>query len=583
MHRTFVPFLAALAVCACDGEAPPAPAAPPGAAPATTPAAGAGGWDAYVDGFVARYFELNPQQAVNAGLHQYDGRLPDLAPAAVASQVAWLKEARARVQAWDLASADEKARFERDYLLSAIDRMRFTLEISEFLYTSPTLYGFMIGPDVYLTREYAPLPERLRAFIEYERALPGFLATMRANLRTPLARPRLEVAKGSFEGYVTFFEHTVPGLFASVEDAALQGELAAANAEAVAALRETRDWLSAQLDAATSDYALGAERFLQMLRLNEGVEITLAELKAAGERDLERNLEALRAACARYAPEETIEACTARMQAAKPADGPVAAARRQLPLLRQFLVEHDVVSIPSDEEALVDEAPPYRRSNAAYIQIPGPFERGLPSVYYIAPPDPAWSDADQRDYIPAEYDLLFISAHEVWPGHFLQNLHSNRTRLGNVFGAYTFSEGWAHYCEEMMYELGLGEGDPQAQIGQLVNALLRNVRFLSAIGLHAEGMSVEQSMQMFREHAYQDPGNALQQARRGTFDPGYLNYTLGKLMILKLREDWTASRGGRAAWRQFHDTLLGLGEPPIPLARRYMLGADYAGDPRLLP
>jgi uncharacterized protein (DUF885 family) len=128
----------------------------------------------------------------------------------------------------------------------------------------------------------------------------------------------------------------------------------------------------------------------------------------------------------------------------------------------------------------------------------------------------------------------------------------------------------------MMWEAGLGNGDPETHIGQLLNALLRDVRFISAIGLHTKGMTVEESERMFRELAYQDPGNAEQQARRGTYDPGYLNYTMGKLMIMKLREDWTRTRGGREAWKEFHDKFLAYGGPPIPLVRRAMLGDEGA-------
>ena len=166
--------------------------------------------------------------------------------------------------------------------------------------------------------------------------------------------------------------------------------------------------------------------------------------------------------------------------------------------------------------------------------------------------------------------------HEVWPGHFLQFLHANRSpsKFGEVFVGYAFAEGWAHYTEEMMWEAGLGNGDPEIHIGQLIEALLRNVRFLSAIGLHTGGMMVADSEKMFREKGYQDAGNARQQAVRGTFDPAYLNYTMGKLIIKKLREDWTASRGGRKAWKEFHDEFLKYGGPPIPLVRKAMLGGE---------
>ena len=260
-------------------------------------------------------------------------------------------------------------------------------------------------------------------------------------------------------------------------------------------------------------------------------------------------------------------------------------ATRQLPALKQFLLDNDIVSIPSDEEALVDEAPPHRRFNAAYISIPGPFDSGLPSVYYIAPPDPTWSEEDQLAYVPGETDLLAISVHEVWPGHFLQYLHSNRTEnnVGRHFGTNTFSEGWAHYTEQMMVDAGLGDGDPEVRIGQLLNALLRNVRYMSAIGLHTEGMTIEESQQMFLDKAFQDFGNAQQQAHRGTYNPGYLNYTLDKLMINKLRMDWTAGRGGEEAWGRYHDAFLSYGQPPIPLIREQMLGDDYEGDAALLP
>ena len=254
-------------------------------------------------------------------------------------------------------------------------------------------------------------------------------------------------------------------------------------------------------------------------------------------------------------------------------------------MLKKFVEDNGLVSIPGTEDALVAEAPPHRRFNFAYINIPGPFEKGLPSTYYIAPPDPAWSEEDRMAYVPGEADLLAVSAHEVWPGHFLQYLHSNRTEnnIGRHFRTYTFSEGWAHYTEEMMWDAGLGDGDAETHIGQLINALLRNVRYMSAIGLHTEGMTIEESQAMFREKAYKDMGNASQQAYRGTYDPGYLNYTLGKLMINKLRSDWTDGRGGREAWGKYHDQFLSYGRPPIPLVRKIMLGDDYEGDEALLP
>lgn len=251
-------------------------------------------------------------------------------------------------------------------------------------------------------------------------------------------------------------------------------------------------------------------------------------------------------------------------------------ARRQLAGLRRFVEEHELVSIPGTEEALVEEAPPYQRWNSAFIDIPGPYDKHLPSIYYISPPDSSWTPEEQAQYIPSEADLLFVTAHEVWPGHFLQFLHSNRaeSELGRLFVGYGFAEGWAHYSEEMIWEAGFGDGDPRLHIGQLQNALLRNVRYIVALGLHTGSLTLEEAERMFREQAFQDPANARQQAARGTFDPGYLNYTLGKLMVRKLREDWTASRGGRPAWREFHDRFLSYGGPPVPLVRKAMMDGE---------
>jgi len=259
----------------------------------------------------------------------------------------------------------------------------------------------------------------------------------------------------------------------------------------------------------------------------------------------------------------------------KPTGGAVQGARDQLALLKKFLVDNDIISIKGNEEAHVDEAPPYNRWNFAYINIPGIYEEGLPSTYYIAPPDPSWPAEVQMGYIPGKTKLLFISVHEVWPGHFLHSLHRNQSdyNLAKVFWGYAYGEGWAHYAEEMMYDEGLGDFEPEYKIGQLVNALLRNLRFLSAIGLHAEGMSVEESEKMFIEKGYINPGDAKQQAARGTFDPAYLNYTMGKLIIMKLREDWLKANPDKAL-KDFHDAFLSYGGPPIPLVRNDMLGTE---------
>ena len=556
---------------ACTSDVPPANGA-------GGPSGAGNSWAATRDALIEEYLKAHPVFAVVAGRHEYDGMLPDWSREGIAAEIARLHSARQRARSVADASLSEAERFERDVFIARMDHDLFWLEVAEAPFHNPAFYlgwvGDNLDPGPYLTRSYAPLDTRMRAYTKYAKAVPRATEQIRANLQTPLARPLLERGVGAFRGFAEFFQEDVPAIFKEVKDPALQQEFSEANARAAAAMRALADWLESQRPTATASFALGPDRFARMLQATERVTTPLDALEAAGRKDLERNQAALKEACARFAPGAGIAECVARMEANKPEQGPVQAARDQLVELRAFVERAGVATIPGTEEALVDEAPPYNRANFAYIDIPGPYEKGLPAVYYISPPDPAWTPQEQRDYLQGEANLLFTSVHEVWPGHFLQFLHSNRNEslVARLFVGYAFAEGWAHYTEEMMWEMGLREGDAEAHIGQLVNALRRNVRYLSAIGLHARGMTVEESERLFREAAYTDAGTARQQSTRGTYDPAYLNYTMGKLLIRQLRDDWSASRGGRKAWREFHDRFLTYGGPPIPMVREAMMG-----------
>ena len=537
-------------------------------------------WDGHVADFLVETFKANPSFAVFSGLHEYDGQLPDFSATGLAREAARLEAARKSTAAFDPAQLDADRRIEREYLLSVIDKSLFWQVEAKAPHSNPAWYFDAIDPDIYLSKPYAPLDVRMKAFIAYLNALPQALESIRANLRTPLAAPIVNYSVNAFGGYAEFFAGDAAAVYKDVKDPALQAELAASLKRAAAASHSLAEWFESQRATATNDYALGPKLFSRMLAATEQVDVPLDRLEAVGRADLERNLKALREACAQFAPGASLPACVDRVSANKPKDGPVAAARLQLPDLRAFVVAKDLVSIPGTEEALVEQAPPYNAQNFAYITIPGPYEKNLPSVYYIAPPDPRWSKEEQEKYIPGVNELLFTSVHEVWPGHFLQFLHSNRSRspIGRLFVGYAYAEGWAHYTEEMMWDAGLGAGDPEKHIGQIVQALKRNVRYLSAIGLHTRGMTVEESERMFLESAFLDPGNARQQALRGTYDPAYLNYTLGKLMIMKLRDDWLAANGGPKALKTFHDQFLSYGGPPLPMVRKLMLG-ESAGPP----
>ena len=528
----------------------------------------------FVSGFIEARMKRDPYFAVQAGRHEFDGRMPEWTRAAIDADIAELRQFKAALEAQDPANLSEAQRFERDYLLWVIDRDLFWMVSAQAPYTNPAWYLDRLDPSMYLTREYAPLDERLKGFLGYARALPGLAASIRANLRTPLPKAFIERGVSGFGGYATFFRAEVPPILAQAGDEKLKRELVAATLEAARAMEELTAWLESQRATATDNFALGEARFLEMLRETERVDTTREQLEKIGRADLERNLVALREACDGFAPKAPLATCVERMRANKPVGGTLEGARAQLDELRQFVREHGIVSIPSEEQALVAESPPYNRGNFAYITTPGPYENpAVKATYYVAPPDAHWSAAQRNAYLPGKAYLLYVSVHEVWPGHYLQGQFANLnpSRVGALWWNYSFGEGWAHYAEEMMYDAGLRAGDAEMRIGMLTNALLRNVRFLSAICLHSGCMTLDESERMFREQAFADAGNARQQAVRGTYDPGYLAYTLGKLMIRKLRADWLATNTGATA-QQFHDKFLSYGVPPVPLVRRAMLG-----------
>ncbi len=568
--RILTPVLLLLAA-GCSRE----PASAPTARPANAAKADEGNWAAFASGFIESRMKADPYFAVGKGRHEFDGRMPDWSRAALDADAARLRESLAAAQKFDATALTAPERFERDYLIWVINTDLFWRTEAEEPFRNPAWYIDRLDPSMYLTREYAPLPKRLEGFLGYVRAVPGLAAAIRANLRTPIPKAFIERGSAGFGGYAQFFRDDMPGIFAQVQDEKLRKDLTDATAAAAQAMQDLAAWLESQRATATDDFALGAGKFREMLRETELVDVPLEELETIGRKDLDRNLAALKEACALFAPKASLAACVEKMRADKPTGGTVDGARAQLADLRQFVQDKKIVTIPNPEQALVAESPPYNRGNFAYISIPGPYENPVvKATYYVAPPDPKWTAAERSAYVPGKGYLLYVSAHEVWPGHYLQSEFTNKnpSRVAALWWDYAFGEGWAHYTEEMMYDEGLGAGQPEMRVGMLANALMRDVRFLSAICLHSGCMTLEESEKMFREQGFADAGNARQQALRGAYDPGYLAYTLGKLMIRKLRTDWLAANPD-ATLQQFHDKFLSYGTPPVPLVRREMLGS----------
>ena len=379
--------------------------------------------------YIEATFRANPPFAATAGRHEFDGQLPDWSEAGIENEVARLKSAVAAAEKFDPAKLTENERFERAYLIAQAKGTLFFIDAADQAHKNPAYYNGSLDPSTYVVVPYAAPEVRLKAYTRYLEAIPAAVQHIRENLRMPLPVSFVDYGKNAFGGYADYYPSDGLKAFAGVGTAQEQTALKTASTNAAAAMRSLANWLEEQRPKANNDFALGAAKFQQMLYDTEMVDTPIAELEKIGRADLDSNLKLLTEACGRWAAGMTIMQCMEKMNANKPEGGPVAAARAQLAGLKQFILDKDLVTIPGPEEAKVEEAPPYNRQNFAYINIPGPYEKNLPSVYYIAPPDPTWPKAVQDGFVPGKADLLFTSVHEVWPGHFLNFLHSNRVAV----------------------------------------------------------------------------------------------------------------------------------------------------------
>jgi uncharacterized protein (DUF885 family) len=505
-----------------------------------------------------------PVWAVDLGLHERDGELPDISPAALEADHTRARDDLKALEGIDAAQLSPHQRETLDQIKTHLRSTIFDHEQLDSMHTNPLSYT-SLGLADYVVRPYAPVAQRAAAVASVCTALPAYLAQARSNLKTPMPRTWIDIALLSTNGMIDFIDHDVRDQLGDQPALATCKSALAAHAK----------WLVEQQTSGTTAYALGPEKFLGKLAADEGLAITLPALQKLADDTLARDSAALIDAAKAVDPTKTPAEVVAAIDVDRPADS-LAAGAEQAKQLRQFLIDHKIVTVSPDDTCDVRPAPAFQRWNAAFLDGPGPFEKTrMPYFFYISPPDPAWPAAEQQAYLMPRVNLLFTTAHEVYPGHFIQALHTraNPSRATQMLGSYMTGEGWAHYAEQMMYDEGVGDHAPAAHIGQLTEALLRDVRFVVAIGEHTGGMTVEQAEALFTAKAFQDPGNAHQQAVRGTFDPMFLSYTVGKLAIMKLRTDWMAKHPG-ATLGQFHDEFLAHAPEPMGVIRRAMLGDD---------
>ena len=528
---------------------------------------------------IEEHWDFYPTAGSRIGRHEYDGRLPDLSPSRVRRRVEELRKGLGQLSALSQQGLSPEQRLSYRLLELFLKRELFNLEDWRPLENNPMRQVGFLNVGGYVRRDYAPLADRLRSATQALEQAPDFLEALDSSLEAEVGRPVLEMSIESYAGMARFYRVDLGQAVAGFSDKAVLDSFNQAREVAALAVERVVARLQFRLEQAGEDFAIGAKLYSGMLANGEGVTVGLTELVALGQANLDANLEQLAAAAEAVNPGWSIKETVAEIGRRHPsAEALIPETQDMLETIRQSLIDLDLISVPSEDRCQVMETPTYMRYAFAAMDSPGSLEeKATESFYYVTPVEEEWTAQQREEWLSNfNYDTLrIISIHEVYPGHFVHHLHSRYGQplplVNRVATSYAFTEGWAHYTEQMMLETGYGAGQPALRVTQLLEALVRNCRYMCSLAMHTQGMTVDQATRFFMDHAYMEELPARREALRGTFDPGYLNYTLGKLMILKLREDFRKEQGSDYSLRGFHDQLLSYGAPALPLVREVML------------
>lgn len=536
--------------------------------------------------YLALRFATSPLEATALGLHEYDGRFGDYSASAFENQLARLREFEARLRTFPETGLKATSRDDLQLLRHDVAKSIWSLAAVRAPYRNPMTYAGALDVSIYIKRNFAPLPDRFRSMTRVLEHAPALFAAARANLDPVLPRPFVETAVSIAEGTADFLAKDVAGEAAKLPEGDAKSGFQAASARAVAELRSFAAWLTAErLPKADNSYAIGTDAFTSMLAA-EHLRLSPREVLDIGLRELAAEEKRFEEAARIIDPSRPAAEVFRAVQKDHPTEESLLPdTRRNLEAIRAFVINHHLVTIPSEVRARVEATlPPFRATSFASMETPGPFEtRATEAYYYVTPTEPEWTAAQKDEWLTAfnYYTTDVVSIHEAYPGHYVQFLALNASkasRVAKVVGSYAFIEGWAHYTEQMLVEAGFaGPGAPDPiraakyRLAQSDEALLRLCRLCSAIQLHCFGASVDDMTRFFMEHCHYAEKPARQEAIRGTFDPGYCFYTLGKLMILKLRQDVQAQEGAAFNLQRFHDELLRHGTPPVPMLREKLL------------
>ena len=544
------------------------------------------------------FFRYSPTMGTAAGLHQYDPKLEDYSAATVQKQTAALHSYEGKISVIDPSGLDASVAVDREILLNSIRSQLLSLEVIRNWEKNPDLYSSGITSSVFvlMSRNFAPPNLRLRSVVERERQMPQVFAEARKNLKNP---PQIftEIALEQIDGLVSFFQNDVPAAFKDADDARTKADFARSNAAVIAALKEYGAWMKSDLlPRSNGDYRLGAETFRKKLAYDEMVDLPLDHLLTIGYADLHRNQAEFKRIAHELDATKTPEQVLAELATIHPApDKLLPAFQNTFAGLISYIREHHIITIPSDVQPTLEETPPFMRATTfASMDPPGPFETHSTKAYFnVTLPEKDWTAAHVAEHM-ASFNvgtIISTSVHEAYPGHYVQFLWQDQfpSKVRKLIGASTNIEGWAHYCEQMMLDEGYGQPGAGAtdareakliRLGQLQDALLRDARFINSIKLHtAQGeansqWTMDQAVDLFVKEGYQSHAVGLVETKRGTSDATYLYYTLGKLEIMKLREDLKKKQGGAFNLQAFHDAFMRQGPAPLKVIRKAMLHDD---------
>src|SRR5688500_10820043 len=535
----------------------------------------------FVDDYLAYLYEVLPTQASLDGVHLHDDLLEDLSRSGIDAHARALSGFSRRLHQIDPAHLTATEQVEHPIVASSIESRMFDLEEARPWDKNPQVYADLIATSLASQAlfAYAPEPERARRLVSKLRQVPRLVQAARDNIKEC---PGIFVKTGleTWRGTLKFIESDLPRAFSTLDDLHILGDLADASTEAAHAIAGYLDYLENDLaQRAKASFRLGRDNFEQKLKLEEGITLSADRLLAIALRELHDVQEEFRSVAGRLNGGDPMAAWRATKEQHPEPGQLVAVAQAQVKELAEFLQRQPVVTLPDSEPVVVAPSPEFYRWAFASMWTPGPFEsKPSRAYYYLTDVDRGWPAERQKEHM-RDFNLPTlwnISIHEVYPGHFLHFQHlrqvESKVRKSTLLAPASFIEGWAHYCEHMMVEAGFRRGDTKLKLGQLAEALVRLARFVVAIRLHCEDLSVEQGMRFFRDEAFLEEATARREAERGTFDPTYLVYSVGKLMMLKMRRDYKEQQEGRCSLRAFHDAVLAQGNAPFWAHRRLLLG-----------